>query len=69
MTQITVPLWQSVLAAVLQALTAVLIVRLVARLFRAQNLLSGQPFSVKHYLRALLGRAWGDLVVPQKSDR
>ena len=57
MTQTTVPLWQSVLAAVLQALTAILIVRLVARLFRAQNLLSGQPFSVKRFFNALLERA------------
>ena len=52
-----VPLWQSVLAVVLQALTAVLIVRLVARLFRAQHLLSGQPFSVREYYGALVGRA------------
>ncbi|MFQ5858956.1 MAG: ABC transporter permease [Anaerolineae bacterium] len=57
MTETTVPLWQSVLAAVLQALTAVLIVRLVARLFRAQHLLSGQPFSVREYYGALVGRA------------
>jgi len=55
MTQTTVPLWQAVLAAALQLLTAILIVRLVARLFRAQMLLSGQPFSVQRYFRALLG--------------
>ena len=57
MTQTTVPLWQAVLAAVLQLLAAVLIVRLVARLFRAQYLLSGQAFSVVGFYRALLGRA------------
>jgi ABC-2 type transport system permease protein len=57
MTQTTVPLWQAVLAAALQLLTAILIVRLVARLFHAQMLLSGQPFSVQRYFRALLGRA------------
>lgn len=57
MTKTTVPLWQSVTAAVLQLLTAILIVRLVSRLFRAQNLLSGQPFSVKRFFGALLGRA------------
>jgi ABC-2 type transport system permease protein len=57
MTQMTVPLWQLVLAAVLQALAAILIVRTVARLFRAQHLLSGQPFSVKRFFGALLGRA------------
>jgi ABC-2 type transport system permease protein len=57
MTRTTVPLWQLVLAAVLQALAAILIVRTVARLFRAQHLLSGQPFSVKRFFGALLGRA------------
>ena len=57
MTQTTVPLWQAVLAAALQLLTAMLIVRLVGRLFRAQALLSGQPFSARRFLGALLGRA------------
>ncbi len=57
MTKTTVPLWQAALAAILQLLTAILIVRLVARLFRAQTLLSGQPFSVKRFFGALLGRA------------
>jgi ABC-2 type transport system permease protein len=56
MTQIAVPLWQAALAAVLQLLAAILIVRLAARLFRAQHLLSGQPFSVQRYFRVLLGR-------------
>jgi ABC-2 type transport system permease protein len=57
MTQTDVPLWQAVLAAVLQLLAAGAIVRLVARLFHAQHLLSGQPFSVGRYYRVLLGRA------------
>jgi ABC-2 type transport system permease protein len=57
MTQTTVPLWPAVLAAALQLLTATLIVRLVARLFRAQMLLSGQPISMKRLLVALWGRA------------
>ena len=57
MTQTTVPLWQAVLAAALQLLTATLIVRMVARLFRAQMLLSGQPISMKRLLVALMGRA------------
>jgi len=57
MTQTTVPLCQAVLAAALQLLTAILIVRLVARLFRAQMLLSGQPFSAKRFFGALLGWA------------
>jgi len=48
---------QPALAAILQLLTVVLIVRLVARLFRAQHLLSGQPFSVREYYGALVGRA------------
>jgi hypothetical protein len=35
---------------------AIGIVRLVARLLRAQYLLSGQPFSIGGFYRALLGR-------------
>ncbi|UCC76823.1 MAG: ABC transporter permease [Anaerolineales bacterium] len=54
-----VPLWQPLLAAALMAVTAVLIMRAVATVFRAQMLLSGQPFSVKRYFTALLGRAQG----------
>jgi ABC-2 type transport system permease protein len=57
MTATHVPVWQPVLAAALQLLTSILIVRAVARLFRAQTLLSGQPFSLKTYGRTLLGRA------------
>jgi ABC-2 type transport system permease protein len=49
-----VPLWQLLLATVLLGVTAALIVGAVARLFRAQTLLSGQPFSVKRFLNALL---------------
>lgn len=52
-----VPAWQSALAALLQIAGAIVIVRIVARLFRAQTLLSGQPLSVKRYFGALLGRA------------
>jgi ABC-2 type transport system permease protein len=51
-----VPLWQPLLAAVLMAATIPLFVGAVARMFRAQNLLSGQPFTFKRYWRALLGR-------------
>jgi ABC-2 type transport system permease protein len=57
MARIDVPLWQAALAAALQFLSAVLIVRLVARMFRAQHMLSGQPFSLARYFRALLERA------------
>jgi ABC-2 type transport system permease protein len=52
-----VPLWQPPLAAALLALTAVFVVRVVARMFHAQNLLSGQSFSVRRFYGALLGRA------------
>jgi ABC-2 type transport system permease protein len=52
-----VPLWQSLIAALLQLLTAIFIVRTVARLFRAQTLLSGQPFSFRQFANALLDRA------------
>jgi ABC-2 type transport system permease protein len=48
--------WQPWLAVLLLAGTAVLIVRSVAGMFRAQSLLSGQGFNVKMYLRALVGK-------------
>jgi len=57
MTATEVPVWQAVLAAALQALAAILIVRAVARLFRARHLLSGQTFNVNRFLRALTGQA------------
>jgi ABC-2 type transport system permease protein len=57
MTVTEVPLWQPVLAAALQLLAVVLIVRLVARLFRARYLLSGQPLTIGRYYAALMGRA------------
>ena len=52
----SVPLWQLLLSVGLMAVTAWLIVRAVAALFRAQYLLSGQPFSLLRYFAALLGR-------------
>jgi len=51
-----VPLWQLLLSVGLMAATAWLIVRAVAALFRAQYLLSGQPFSLLRFFAALLGR-------------
>ena len=45
------------LAAVLQLGTSILIMRVVARLFRAQHLLSGQPFNMRTYTKALVDRA------------
>jgi ABC-2 type transport system permease protein len=53
----SVPIWQPILAAVLLAVTAVIIVRAVAGMFRAQALLSGQEFKIKLFFAALLGRA------------
>jgi ABC-2 type transport system permease protein len=52
-----VPLWQLALTVVLMIVTAIFIVRAVARMFRAQTILSGQPFSVRRYFLALAGRA------------
>ncbi len=52
-----VPLWQAVLAAVLQFATAYFIIRLTARMFRAQYLLTGQAFSPKIFYKTLFGRA------------
>lgn len=52
----SVPLWQLLLSAALMLGTAYLIIRAVAAMFHAQNLLSGQSFSAKRFFRALLGR-------------
>jgi ABC-2 type transport system permease protein len=52
-----VPFWQIMLAVVFLALTAVFVVRSVARMFRAQTILSGQPFSRKVFFQALLGKS------------
>ena len=52
----SVPLWQLLLTAALMLGTAYLIIRAVAAMFHAQNLLSGQPFSPRRFFRALLGR-------------
>ena len=49
--------WQPPLAAGLLLITVYFILRAVARVFRAQHLLSGQTFSAKRYFGALLGRA------------
>jgi len=52
----TVPFWQTALAAVLLAGTAFLLIKSVARMFRAQNLLSGQSINTKAFFAALLGK-------------
>jgi ABC-2 type transport system permease protein len=49
-----VPLWQLFLAAGLLVITVVLLVRTVAGMFRAQVLLSGQPFSLRRIKDAIL---------------
>jgi hypothetical protein len=57
MTDSSVPLWQLLLSAGLTFLTAYLVLRAASAMFQAQNLLSGQSFSVQRYFRAMLGRA------------
>lgn len=49
-----VPIWQPLVAAGLALIVAILIVRAVARMFHAQVLLSGQPFSASRYLKVLM---------------
>jgi hypothetical protein len=56
LTDSVVPLWQSILSALLLLFTAYYALRAVADLFHAQNLLSGQPFSIRRYLGAMVGR-------------
>ncbi len=52
-----VPIWQLLLAVVLLVITALLVMRSAAGIFRAQNLLSGQSFNLKLFFQALVGRA------------
>ena len=49
----SVPWWQPAMAALLMAVTAVLLVRTVARVFRAQALLSGSKPGLREVARAL----------------
>jgi ABC-2 type transport system permease protein len=51
-----VPLWQLILAIVLAFLTIIFVIRSVARIFRAQTILSGQSFSTRRYFQVLVGR-------------
>jgi len=48
-----VPLWQPFLAAGLTLIFAILTIRAVTRMFHAQVLLSGQPFSARRYISTL----------------
>ena len=50
-----VPFWQLALSLGLLAISVVLALRAVGKIFRTQMILSGQPFTVRRYLRALLG--------------
>jgi ABC-2 type transport system permease protein len=52
----SVPVWQLFLSVVLLLLTAVVILRVVARMFQAQSMLSGQPMSMKYIVQLMLGR-------------
>ena len=49
-----IPLWQLLLAAAILAGTVVIVLRSVARLFRAQTLLSGNSFKPMDFLKALV---------------
>lgn len=51
-----VPAWQLVISVILLLLTAVLILRVVARMFRAQTMLSGQPMSLKTIYQLILAK-------------
>ncbi len=51
-----VPLWQLLLSVGLMILTVVFVVRLVARTFRVQSLLSGEPFRARRFFAVLMGK-------------
>lgn len=53
---VSVPFWQLALAVILLVLTAFLIIRMVAQMFRAQTLLSGQSFNIRRWLLAMVGK-------------
>lgn len=52
-----VPIWQVLLSLGTLAVTVVLTVRAVARIFHAQNLLSGQPFTLKVFVKAMKNKS------------
>ncbi len=53
---INVPAWQLSLSVVILLLTAIFILRAVARIFHAQTMLSGQPLSLGNLYRMILGK-------------
>ena len=56
LTASSVPAWQLALTIGLMLATAYLIIVMVARLFQAQTMLSGQEFKPKVFFRALIGK-------------
>ncbi len=54
MTVAAVPLWQLALSLGLLVVTVILVIRAVGKVFRTQMILSGQPFTVRRYLKTLL---------------
>jgi len=52
-----VPIWEPILATLLLVGTVYLVIRAVAGMFRAQNLLSGQSFKISIFFKELLGRS------------
>jgi ABC-2 type transport system permease protein len=52
----SVPAWQIALSLGLMLMTAILVIRAVAGLFRAQTMLTGQNFNMLLFLKALIGR-------------
>jgi len=52
-----VPAWQIVISAGLLIVSIAFVVRSVARTFRAQSLLSGQPFTARRYFSTLMGKS------------
>jgi ABC-2 type transport system permease protein len=52
----TVPVWQILLSAAILAVTALLTIRAVAGMFRAQTLLTGQSFKLRNFMLALAGK-------------
>jgi ABC-2 type transport system permease protein len=51
-----VPFWHLAVAVALLVIAVIVIIRAVARMFQAQTLLSGQPFSTRRFFAALFGR-------------
>jgi ABC-2 type transport system permease protein len=52
----TVPLWQLLLSIGLLIITIAIVIRAVAKMFRAKLLLTGKKFSLSLYLKALSGK-------------